>query len=996
MNHDMASSQISTTLSILAEIGEAISTGLPLDDVLKRIVNALIRLIPPCDSVSIALLDPDRQTITIRASANGLGNAGASRIGWTCSIRDLPTVQTILATSTVLYIPDTHASPVWRPEVYPENGALAFVGVPLTLQEEVVGLLFVDFFDTDPLTDEARYTVLAFARYAATAIHSAQQQERLRRSEERYRVIASLTSNAIYHWSPDQTHIKWSGDIDALLGYPPGGFPRTDAAWWAAIHPDDRAMTKAAWDAAVQNGSIFESEYRVRRMDGTYVHVLDRAIHVEDTTPQAMIGAISDLTNTYDLTDALINSEVRYRTIFTTALDAIFIIDQDGIIVDANPAAEAMTGREFGKLLNSTISSLAVSGEMDQYVDALHAMHEQSGFRNREMHICRDDGSIVHVEVWGTPLGDHLYQLVAHDISAQQREQALAAQRTAELIALSELTRATTSGGNLLDMLNRALPGAMSVLEIPVGCIYLREGQSQQMRLAAYSGVEDNGALPFAETLPLSAVFRGRATELSGYVRILDSADLVPGQFTALQVPLVSDADIAGLVIFAETRPRIFLAADIRLMDIVGRQLEVGIENVHLLDDLERLVDERTSALFATEMRYKSLIEQVPGIVYTAASPLTDLTFISSGTDDLCGLTPSELIRSKYGLLASVSSDDKQWVRELAATTVARGKDFDAQYRLVNARTLEEHWVHHRARRVLDGTGEAFWLGLLTDVTKLKELDSLKSQFVATVSHELRTPLSAIKLRAATLQIYYERLSDQERLDMVKRISYQADILADLIEDVLRLARLDEGNVERVIEHVNVIGVGIDVVEELQPTASQAGLTVQVVWGDDRCMVAADITDVARIWRNLLSNAIKYTPSPGTVRVFAGYVTLDATQQVVASSLPRDCLIVPAGLAAGKWVAGVVQDTGRGIPESDQPHIFARFYRGEAALTSIPGTGLGLSLVHELLENYEGAITLRSQPGSGSTFVFWLRAIDDEPSSLDQGQRHHESHQDTE
>jgi signal transduction histidine kinase len=149
-------------------------------------------------------------------------------------------------------------------------------------------------------------------------------------------------------------------------------------------------------------------------------------------------------------------------------------------------------------------------------------------------------------------------------------------------------------------------------------------------------------------------------------------------------------------------------------------------------------------------------------------------------------------------------------------------------------------------------------------------------------------------------------------------------------------------------------------------------------------MVAADITDVARIWRNLLSNAIKYTPGPGTVRVFAGYVTLDAAQQVIASSLPRDCLIVPASLAAGKWVAGVVQDTGRGIPESDQPHIFARFYRGEAALTSIPGTGLGLSLVHELLENYEGAITLRSQPGSGSTFVFWLRAID-EHHPLDQG-----------
>ncbi|HVO42421.1 MAG TPA: ATP-binding protein, partial [Aggregatilineales bacterium] len=77
----------------------------------------------------------------------------------------------------------------------------------------------------------------------------------------------------------------------------------------------------------------------------------------------------------------------------------------------------------------------------------------------------------------------------------------------------------------------------------------------------------------------------------------------------------------------------------------------------------------------------------------------------------------------------------------------------------------------------------------------------------------------------------------------------------------------------------------------------------------------------------------------------------------------------------GKWVVGVVRDTGKGISDKDQAQIFTRFYRGEAAATSIPGSGLGLSLVKELLDDYGGQIALFSRLEQGSTFVFWLPAL---------------------
>jgi PAS domain S-box-containing protein len=573
-------------------------------------------------------------------------------------------------------------------------------------------------------------------------------------------------------------------------------------------------------------------------------------------------------------------------------------------------------------------------------------------------------------------LGKNTFQIVAHDVSARLREQTLVAQRTAELVALSDLTRATAGGGDLIDMLKRALPDAMSALEMPIGGIYLREGQSPNLRLVAHVGFEPGTLALYPPVLPIAAAHRGHATDLSLLVRIIDEPANLDGGFqTSLQVPLVSSNNIMGLVVFTETKPRTFLAADIRLMDIIGRQLEVGVENVRLVAELEDLVQERTSALLASEVRYKSLIEQVPGVVYTASAICTGLTFISSAADELFGLSPAEMLQSQEALLSRVNADDLDWVRLAASQATAENREFDAQYRIVDARTGSDRWVHHCARRVkMTNEDSAFWLGLLTDVTRLKELDNLKNQFVATVSHELRTPLSVIKLRATTLENYYDRLSDQARLDMVRRISHQSDILTDLIEDTLRLARLDSGNAERQLDNVDVVGIGADVVEELFPSAQSNGLKFEATWAPGDCIVCADAADVARIWRNLIGNAIKYTTAPGRVSVWAASVALDPEGHVAESALPAERLVMPPDLKPGNWVVGIVEDTGRGISEQDQKHIFTRFFRGEAALTNIPGSGLGLSLVKEVLGEYSGRVALRSRSGQGSTFVFWLPA----------------------
>jgi signal transduction histidine kinase len=147
---------------------------------------------------------------------------------------------------------------------------------------------------------------------------------------------------------------------------------------------------------------------------------------------------------------------------------------------------------------------------------------------------------------------------------------------------------------------------------------------------------------------------------------------------------------------------------------------------------------------------------------------------------------------------------------------------------------------------------------------------------------------------------------------------------------------------------------------------------VQVFNGN--MQVLGEHADIVRIWNNLVNNASKYTDDGGTINIalYGGRTPSQADYRVpnltdFAGNLPDD-------FASGKYVIGIVEDNGRGIPPEDLPELFTRFFRGGAAGTNIPGTGLGLSLVRELLQLYDGDIIVSTEFGVGTTFCFWLPA----------------------
>lgn len=285
------------------------------------------------------------------------------------------------------------------------------------------------------------------------------------------------------------------------------------------------------------------------------------------------------------------------------------------------------------------------------------------------------------------------------------------------------------------------------------------------------------------------------------------------------------------------------------------------------------------------------------------------------------------------------------------------GRTFDADIALAHVRDNGGHLVCS-----------------IRDITSLKEVDRAKDAFLSMVSHELRTPISTIVFGADTLTNYYDRISDEKRLEKITQIRQQANIVTELITSILDTARFDSSRAMRQSEQVDFRQTLHTVVAELMPQAEARGQQLKVLTDDSASrVIMADRTDLARIWRNLLSNAIKYSREGSTIRTHL-YASAGADPSMT-DSLPDlssfgDCL--PADFSTSNYLIGLVEDNGPGISEQDLPQLFTRFFRGWAATTDIPGTGLGLSLVRDILRSYNGDIAVHSMPESGTTFCFWL------------------------
>ncbi len=369
------------------------------------------------------------------------------------------------------------------------------------------------------------------------------------------------------------------------------------------------------------------------------------------------------------------------------------------------------------------------------------------------------------------------------------------------------------------------------------------------------------------------------------------------------------------------------------------------------------LVDEETgelvSQLSSPPGIYRSGLRQPPGDGITGYVATTQEVHISEDIihDPLLSLLPGERAcfqNTKSAISVPLQTPDKL-IGVMHIGSVEKRKYTEADIRLITAvcniaanalnraavmDTLEER-VADRTRKLAEAN------------SRLKELDTLKSKFIADISHELRTPVATLNLYMDLLQ----RGKPEKKLKYMQILRQKTDQLVRLTDDILNISRLNlyEGN--QPFTAVNLNETAAIVVAMYQERAQAADISLSFNPAEQLPPVWAERNQLLQAITNLIDNALNYTP--------AGFIQI--TTYLLAKS-QQVCL--------------QIQDTGIGIAPEEIPHIFQRFYRGQAVSQSnTSGTGLGLAIVNEIVDLHNGRIIVESELGKGSIFRVCLPAV---------------------
>jgi PAS domain S-box-containing protein len=377
-------------------------------------------------------------------------------------------------------------------------------------------------------------------------------------------------------------------------------------------------------------------------------------------------------------------------------------------------------------------------------------------------------------------------------------------------------------------------------------------------------------------------------------------------------------------------------------------------------------------ALRSSEEKYRSLIDHIPDVVWTADSN-RNLLYLSGNAVKVLGYSSAELLESGRQLwMDRIHPKDAPRVSQAYQRLFSNGEKFDVEYQ-IRRKDGQWIWLHDRALAPQPREGILCADGVFLDITQRRRADEViqhakeaaesanlaKSQFLANMSHELRTPLNAIIG-------FSEILSDKTFGDLnARQLKYSNNILTSgrhllqLINDILDLAKVEAGRVELMCHAFPVAKAFSEVQSIVKTLANKKNVSLQFQAAPDLPALFADEAKFKQIMYNLLSNAIKFTPDGGKVLVAAA----------LQNAIPGD------SISAGESLRVAVTDTGIGIKANDRERVFKEFEQVDSSYgRQQQGTGLGLALTRRLVELHGGRIWVESEgvEGKGSTFTFLI------------------------
>jgi len=310
------------------------------------------------------------------------------------------------------------------------------------------------------------------------------------------------------------------------------------------------------------------------------------------------------------------------------------------------------------------------------------------------------------------------------------------------------------------------------------------------------------------------------------------------------------------------------------------------------------------------------------------------------GRIDLMNRTAGEMLgvdvsRAIHGRFMQVIRDHD--LHDLVSQSLSTGQQQHKETEILSSR----RFLSAIATRLgEDGTPGV--LLTLHDLTRFRQVETTRREFVSNVSHEMRSPLASIKVMVETLED--GALEEQPTArDFIQRIHREVDHMADMVNDLLELSRIESGRTVPVLVDLDMRPLVEEVKEQFQERARVKDIAMVASLPESLPHVRGDRERLRQVLVNLLDNALKFTPEQGRVTISA-------------SARARD-------------VEFRVSDTGIGIPREHLPHIFERFYKVESSRRDA-GTGLGLAIVKHIVQAHGGEVKVESREGIGSTFTF--------------------------
>jgi NtrC-family two-component system sensor histidine kinase KinB len=564
---------------------------------------------------------------------------------------------------------------------------------------------------------------------------------------------------------------------------------------------------------------------------------------------------------------------------------------------------------------------LALPLETKKHITGLVAIYD----KNPNRHFSIDDIQLCQILATQTTLAMERAQLFEET-----------RQRLNEVSTLYTMAQDITSTLDLQGILDAIVISLRHVIGCRGCCIFLLDPNEQKLEIKAADGLKPQwkeiAKLNVGEGAAGKAVAQKQTIYIPDTHKESDFIFFDEEVRSLMVIPLVSQGEIIGTINLDDNKPNAFGPAQEQLLTIAAAQAGITIENARLFAKVAA-EQQRTQAIIQY-MADGLLLINDQGLIVTCNPALAMML----------GMKPGEIVGQKvdsphlHPNLASITATTTQHAR-----TGVLAKEVTIE--TPRPRTLQIF----STTMVDDNQKPIGEVRVVHDVTRERELEQLKDDFMSTISHELRTPLFSIQGFVQILLENEEELDPVTREEFLTIIQSQTVQLSEMVNNLLDASKFDEGRLKFEQKPVEMRELIHQTMLKLRGFAHQQKIDLISALPETLPIIIGDKERLEQVLTNLIGNAIKFTPEGGQVTITA--------------SAPDDKLLVE------------VKDNGIGIPPEVQARIFSRYYQvAENSEGSKRGSGLGLYIARQIIKEHGGHIWVESEgvPGQGSTFRFSL------------------------